>query len=95
MEPLDDKELELALRAWQAPDMPAGLEKRIFAGVPWWRWLLTGSIRVPVPASILALMLLALAAYSFLSGPKPVTLSDFQPVEQLEPRIIRSVYENH
>jgi hypothetical protein len=94
MEPLNDQELDQVLREWRTPDMPVGLEKRILAGSPWWRWLLAGSIRVPVPAGILALLFLALVAYSSLSGPKPVTLSDFQPVKQLEPRIIRSAHEN-
>ena len=102
MEPLNDRELKEYLRNWQAPNAPPGLEGRIFAkpGMPWWRWLLTGSVRVPVPAGILALLLLAFIAYSSFSSRKAVTLSDFQPVKQLEPRVIqsandRSVYEAH
>jgi hypothetical protein len=97
MEPLSDNELKQALREWQAPDAPPGLERRIFSrpSLPWWRWLLTGSIRVPVPAGILALIVLAFIAYSSYASRKSVTLSDFQPVKQLEPRIIRSAYEVH
>jgi hypothetical protein len=94
MEPLNDQELDQILREWQARDMPAALERKVF-GAHRWPWLLRGSIRVPVPVGILMLLLLGLAAYSSFSIQRPVTLSDFQPVKQLEPRIIRTVYENH
>jgi hypothetical protein len=98
MEPLGENELKQALREWEAPDAPPDLERRIFSrvpGAPGWRWLLSGSIRVPVPAGILVLVLLAFIAYSSYLSRKAVTLSDFQPVKQLQPRIIRSAYEAH
>jgi hypothetical protein len=93
MEPLNDEELKEILREWPAPPAPAHLEARIFAAPAWWRWLLTGSIRIPVPA--LALALLALAAVFFFNRkPAPPTgLADFQPVKQLNVRVIRSNYE--
>src|SRR5579863_8482530 len=98
MEPLNDSELKQALREWRAPDAPPGMERRVFAQSPhlrWWRWLLTGSIRIPVPAGIVILILLAFIAYSAYPSRKAITLSDFQPVKQLQPRIIRSSYEAH
>jgi hypothetical protein len=103
MEPLNDDELNDLLCQWQAPSAPAGLDARILGSEPvlsWWSWLIRGSIRVPVPAGILALVILALAVYWAVSARrmagKPgqtATFADFQPVKQLQPRIIRSGYE--
>ena len=56
MEPLNDEQLKEVLREWRAPEAPAHLEARIFASprpIPLWRWLLTGSIRIPVPVLVL------------------------------------------
>ncbi|MEO5924954.1 MAG: hypothetical protein ABIR70_14130 [Bryobacteraceae bacterium] len=53
---MNDDELKHALRQWKAPDAPASLERRVLRE-PWWRWLLTGSVRVPVPALIAAAVL--------------------------------------
>lgn len=105
MEPLNDNELRHLLRQWEAPAAPPHLERRIFRGLPkrpWYRWLLTGSVRVPVPALILLLVILAALTYVLprnrqalpVSG-REVRLSDFQPVSELKPRIIRGVYENN
>src|SRR5690348_682626 len=71
MEPLSEKELS-DLRRRQAPEAPASLEEKVFppaVRLPWWRWLLQGSVRVPVPAfaAVLALLLLI---YSIVSTPK-------------------------
>ncbi|MEX2264305.1 MAG: hypothetical protein WD696_20290 [Bryobacteraceae bacterium] len=104
MEPLNDNELRDLLRQWDAPAAPAHLERQIF-GEPRkqrWRWLLTGSIRVPVP--VFALLLLVLSALMYVlprSRRAPpafaheVSLSDFQPVAELKPRIIRRAYETN
>jgi len=105
MQPLNDNELRDLLRQWEAPAAPPYLERRIF-GEPrkkaWRRWLLTGSIRVPVP--VFALLLVVLSAMTWVlprrrQAPpalvRPVSLSDFQPVAELKPRIIRRVYENN
>ena len=102
MEPLNDDELSELLHQWQAPHAPVRLDARVLGRerLAWWRWLLSGTIRVPVPAGILAITILLVSVYWALSArptaEKPartVTLSDFQPVKQLQPRIIRSGYE--
>lgn len=96
MEPLNDDELKHALRQWQAPATPASLEQRVLAPEPWWRWLLTGSVRVPVPVGIALLAILGTLVYwagTRRIGPatsaRSATLADFQPVEKLELRIVR------
>jgi hypothetical protein len=94
MEPLNDDELERALREWQAPAAPPTLERRVFerrGGV--WQWLLHGSIRVPVPVGMALVALLLLSLLAVLGpprAPEPVRLTDFQPVPQLEMKLIRS-----
>ena len=101
MQPLNDDELRGLLRLWHAPPTPLSLENRILAAAnssPFqrcWRWLATGSIRVPVPVGIAACVLLLLLAFQSLRKPKqPVgNLSQFQPVTELKPRIVRSSYE--
>jgi hypothetical protein len=103
MEPLDDKELNQLLRQWKAPDAPSTLERRI-APQPAspWRWLLTGSIRIPVPVGIVVVLMLVLWIMWGRSTVVPVvvqsprgTLADFQPVEQLQPTIVERNDENH
>ena len=114
MEPLDDRELSEILHQWEAPGAPPTLRERVLparqtAKKTIWRWLLTGTIRVPVPVGVAAGILLAFWIYSsvatktpenFLGDPggnsqpvsspqaRPVTLADFQPVAQLQPRIV-------
>ena len=95
MEPLDDEELSQLLRQWTAPPAPASLGPRIRPRRSWWRWLVTGTVRIPVPVGIAAVVLAALWVYSSgasrRAAPRPapsVSLADFQPVMQLEPRVI-------
>lgn len=105
MEPLNDNELRDLLRQWEAPEAPPHLERRIFAEPPkqpWYRWLLTGSIRIPVPALVLLLLVLSALTYILPRGRRPplatapeLKLSDFQPVAEVKPRIIRRAYENN
>ena len=97
MEPKDQKLKEL-LDQWQAPLAPATLTRRVFPRQPWWRWLMTGSIRVPVPlVGLAALATVAVVLYwnqpvgELVVPEESVSMADFRPVEQLEPRIIRSV----
>ena len=61
-----------------------------------------GSVRVPVPVLLAALLVLAAIVFykrpaqPQLAQPKPpssVTLADFEPVKQLQPQIIRSENE--
>ncbi len=99
-DPLNDDELDEFLRQWDAPPAPASMKPPREDGLPWWRWLISGSIRVPVPAGLLAILILVISVYWAVAarqpGDKPghtVTLADFQPVKQLQPRVIRSGYE--
>jgi hypothetical protein len=97
MEPLNDKELNDLLRQWRAPQAPASLAGKVLPKRSWRSWLLTGSIRIPVPVALVAAMA-ALVWVLIVNRPATpadvtVSLSDFQPVPQLEPRIIRSAYE--
>jgi hypothetical protein len=103
MEPLNDDELNDLLCRWQAPPVPARLDAKVLereSGVAGWRWLISGTLRVPVPAGIVAVLILVFSVFWAVSArravekpPHTVTFSDFQPVKQLQPRIIRSGYE--
>jgi len=96
MEPLNDRELDDLLRQWQTQPAPASLTSKILQARhrPGWKWLLTGSIRVPVPFA-LAFGVLLIALFLTVTHPESQRVhSGFQPVERLEPHIIRSSYEN-
>jgi hypothetical protein len=101
MEPLNDEQLKEILREWRAPEVPAGLWPRLESRCRprWWRWLLTGSVRIPVPALLLALTALAVILFAMRKPhpppANPAGLADFQPVKQLNLRVIRSTYEPH
>jgi hypothetical protein len=105
MEPLNDKELTDLLRQWRAPAAPATLAEKFFPGAaatPRWRWFLSGSIRIPVPVGLAAVVIIVASVVFGVSNRQHVTgpagaatLADFQPVHQLQPRIIRSSYEAH
>src|SRR5437762_1132919 len=97
MEPLDDKELNQLLRTWEAPGAPKAIERRLFRGRPqWWTWLFTGTIHVPVPVGIAALVAILLWFHYWkapVSAPpapaaRSVSLADFRPVEHLEPVVV-------
>jgi hypothetical protein len=104
MDSIDDRELNALLREWEAPAAPATLDARVLPERrSWWQWMLTGSVRVPVPAAAAALLLVALAfAAGRLTQPAaaeppvaqehPTTsLADFRPVEQVELRVVGEV----
>jgi quercetin dioxygenase-like cupin family protein len=55
---MEDRELNQLLREWTAPDAPLHLRPRRPPG-SWLRWLVTGTIRVPVPVALTALLLTA------------------------------------
>jgi hypothetical protein len=107
VEPLSDKELDDLLRHYVAPAAPATLEAHFFPQaepLPWWRWLASGSLRVPVPAVVAAVVLLAVSMLFGLAQRQravqppqqhSVTLADFQLVKQLQPRIIRRGHERN
>jgi hypothetical protein len=61
-----------------------------------------GTIRIPVPLGIALLVALAVFLYfrplnrpETMQPSKSVSLADFQPVKQLEPRIIRRANETN
>jgi hypothetical protein len=101
MEPLGDRELDELLTRWEAPRAPETLEQkvRLARRGAWWKWLLTGSIRVPVPLTLaVAAALVALFIMVTERGPRrdvhpQTTVGEFQPVKRLQPRIVRSNYE--
>jgi hypothetical protein len=107
MEPDHDPQLHNLLREWEAPNAPPSLDERVL-GRPksWWRFLLTGQIRVPVPIGLaivaaLIVMCVFLArgrghAAVLPSAAEPAgarfNLKDFQPVQDVQVRVIRSGY---
>ena len=100
MEPLSEKELNHLLEQWKAPNAPLNL--KMPGRQTWWRWLLTGSIRIPVPAGVAILISFLLWVYLRESpkpaaqpAAKPVSLADFRPVKQLQPRLIGRANEGH
>lgn len=110
MEPLNDKDLSQILDQWKAPGAPPNLEmprqrepkaaRSAYEG--WWRWFMTGSIRIPAPVGVAILIALLLWVYSreaakpvATPAAKPVSLGDFQPVKQLQPRVIGRANEGN
>jgi hypothetical protein len=101
MEPIDDPQLKKLLREWRVENAPRALDDRVLGvGQPWWRRLISGSVRVPVPVA-LAVAMLFLAMGVALVRPRPVpppagtadsssvNLAEFQPVRDVQVRIIR------
>ena len=85
MEPNDDLKLRELLNEWPAPHVPPALEDRIaHARRGWWRGLLTGYIRIPVPVAVgLTVILLAGAWFSFRSGTLTRCLAISSPATEL------------
>jgi hypothetical protein len=91
MPPLEEDYLERLLAAWPAPSAPGRVKRRVF-GRPWLR-----TIQVPVPIGVLALVALVVLAWLSLRPHRPPpptparteTLSGFEVVRELKPRIIR------
>ena len=104
MEPLNDKELSQILEQWKAPGAPPNLEmpRQREPKAATWSWFVTGSIRIPVPVGVAILIALLLWVYSreaarpvATPAAKPVSLTDFQPVKQLQPRVIGRANEGN
>jgi hypothetical protein len=91
MEPLNDQELDELLRQWQAHPAPASLDQRMAQAFrkPWWNWFLKGSIRIPVPVALAAAVVFV-ALWAGHASHQTAAHSEFQPVQRLVPRIIRS-----
>ncbi len=79
---MDDQELNRLLSEWRAPDAPPYLRpprpRRAWPG-----WLVTGTIRVPVPVALVALVLAASWIVSMLAGPTPPAPSGQRPSGEL------------
>jgi hypothetical protein len=76
MQPHDDRNNEAQLRGllreWKAPETPPSLEQRVLgscAKESWWRFLLSGYIRVPVSVACALVVLLTLAVWRFAIQP--------------------------
>jgi hypothetical protein len=103
MEPMDDPKLRNVLREWKVEDAPSSLDKRVLgARRPWWKALLGGSVRVPVPVlAALAVLVAAMGAALMRARAVPATpaassainLADFRPVEDVQVRIMRGNHE--
>jgi hypothetical protein len=65
-----DEELQRLLARWSASPVPDGMDDRVLAayrrqtggGQPWWKRLLTASVRVPLPVAVGVLLLLIVTA---------------------------------
>jgi hypothetical protein len=98
MEPGDDRELHDLLKEWRVTGAPRSLDQRVLQRrAPWWRALLKGSIRIPVPMALAAAVILFLLTAALLTrkpaaepAPSFVSLANFQPVSDLNVRVIRN-----
>jgi len=78
--PPEEDDLSRSLKTWRAPDAPDALEARLLASYRdgrWkrrlsWRWLLTGTVRVPLPvAAAVALVCAASLLAALRTVPRP------------------------
>jgi hypothetical protein len=65
------------LKDWNAPEAPPSLEQRVLslptrATQTWWRFLLSGSIRVPVPLACGLALLMILIGFQWTRRAAPV-----------------------
>jgi hypothetical protein len=95
MENDEDRKFRELLKEWRVPDRPRSLDKRVLGWrKPWWAFLLTGSIRVPVPVGLaLAGILLAMTGALFRERTAEpvagsVSLVEFRPVSDVHVRVI-------
>ncbi len=65
MELKDDSELRDLLREWKPPQTPESLEHRVLKSRrSWWRGLLFGYLRVPVPVACCLAVAIAIGGWS-------------------------------
>lgn len=102
-EPENHDPLNDLLHEWRAPKAPGYLEREIFSRraphaprLSGWRWLLTGSVRIPTPLFAAALIVLIAVLYSAWAHKptNPAGISSFQPVKSMNVRVVRSDYAN-
>ena len=96
MVPTDDPKLDELLKEWLLPGAPPSLDARVFARRErWWSFLLSGSIRLPMPVALaIAAILLAMGVTlvrqrDVKQANSPVSLVEFQPVNDPHVRVIR------
>ena len=96
MEQQDDRKLRELLNEWRLPGTPPSLDARVLgARKAWWSVLLSGSIRLPVPVALVIAAALLIMAVALVrrqpppSQPAAINMADFQPVRDLNFRIIR------
>ena len=96
----DDPKLRELLNEWKLPGAPASLDARVLgARTPWWHFLLSGSIRLPVPVALAVVAILFVMAFALVRKPSQpvrpaaINLADFQPVHDLNVRIIRGHHD--
>jgi hypothetical protein len=63
MKEINDKELHELMKKWDVPEIPPSLTENLLqqyrSRLKWnWHWLITGSLRVPVPVAALAMLII-------------------------------------
>ena len=88
-----DEELQRLFARWSASPLPDGMDGRVLAAYrrqtagaePWWKRLLTASVRVPLPVAVGVLLLLivtaALARRPSPPAPNAGTAAPAEPVK--------------
>lgn len=91
MEPNNDQDLRSLLREWQVPSMSSSIEERVLtAHRPWWRFLLNGYVRVPVPLACCIVLLLAAAeAWRWTRPARTVVPRVVVKTERVEVPVVR------
>src|ERR1700733_8983198 len=67
----EDAQLRELLQEWHAPAAPSSLERRVLGSLrePWWRFLINGYIRVPVPVACCVAVVVIFAAWRSVRPP--------------------------
>lgn len=91
MEPLNDDELDMMLQAWRVPLAPTQDLSKLQRA---WKWISKGSVRLPVPVVLTALVaMVCLMCFAVrapdISRPTESSVSDFRPVKRVQVRIIK------
>jgi hypothetical protein len=100
MEPMDDPGLKKLLREWQVEDAPRSLDERVLSvRQPWWKLLMGGSVRVPLPVALALAVLFVVMGAALLRPrtnpplPSTINLADFRAVQDVQVRIMRGNHE--
>jgi hypothetical protein len=88
-----DEELQRLLARWSASALPDGMDDRVLAayrrqaggGQPWWKRLVTASVRVPLPVAVgVLLLLIVTAALARRPAPPAPTAGTAAPSERVQ-----------